>query len=138
METQLHQTFTQQLTALFNQHDTSIADRIMAPHFKSHVPLAPEVDREGWKAYVQNFLAGFPDLHMEVHETLATESRVVVRVTYRGTHTGTFLGVPPSGKAIAMPAIGYFHMENGLGVENWGVFDVLGVMQTIGAIPAAA
>lgn len=137
--TEKQQYFAERLTALFNDPDLSIADEIMADEFKSHVPLAPEVDRESWKAYVQNFLTGFPDLHMEVHETVTTSDRVIVRVTYRGTHTGDFLGVAPSGKKIEMPAVGWFHLnEDGKAVENWGVFDVLGVMQAIGAIPAPA
>src|SRR5688572_1404091 len=136
MSTQLHQTFIERFTALFNEPDLSIADEIMAPGFKSHLPLAPEVDREAWKAYVQNFLTGFPDLKMEVHETLATQVRLVLRVTYRGTNTGNCQGVPPSGKTIAIPAIGFFHIKNGQAVENWGEFAVFGVMQAIGAIPS--
>jgi steroid delta-isomerase-like uncharacterized protein len=131
-----HQVFIQRFTALFNEPNLSIADEILAPGFKSHVPLAPEVDREGWKAYVQNFLTGFPDLNMDVHESIVTPDRVVLRVTYRGTHTGVFQGVPASGKPIAMPAIGFFHIENGMGMENWAAFDVLGLMMQIGAIPA--
>jgi steroid delta-isomerase-like uncharacterized protein len=130
-----HQQFIERFTALFNQPDLSIADQIFAPSFKSHVPGAPEVDREGWKAYAQNFLNGFPDLYMDVHETVATADRVVLRVTYRGTHTGTFLGVPPSGKPFEMPAIGFFQMQDSLGLENWGSFDVMGLMQQIGAVP---
>jgi steroid delta-isomerase-like uncharacterized protein len=133
-----HQHFVERLSALFNDPDLSIANQIFAPGFKSHVPLAPEVDTEGWKAYVQNFLTGFPDLHMDVHDTVATEDRVIVRVTYRGTHTGDFLGVPASGKTMSMPAIGYFEIEDGLARENWGMFDVYGLMMQIGAIPTPA
>jgi predicted ester cyclase len=103
-----HDVFIQRFTALFNEPNLSIANEIFAPGFKSHVPLAPELDCEGWKAYVQNFLTGFPDLFMDVHETVATVDRVVRRVTYRGTHTGVFQGVPPSGKAIACRPLASF------------------------------
>lgn len=135
MSIQPHQHFIERFTALFNEPNLALADEIFAPGFKSHVPLAPEVDAQGWTAYVQNFMTGFPDLFMDVHEVVATEDRLVLRVTYRGTHTGTFQGVPPSGKSIAMPAIGFFHLENGRAVENWGEFDVLGVMMQIGRFP---
>src|SRR5688572_32936129 len=122
MSSQQHRNLIERFTTLFNQPDLSIANEIFAPGFKSHVPLAPEVDREGWKAYVQNFLTGFPDLTMDVHDIVATDIRLVLRVTYRGTQNGDFLGVPASGKAMAMPAIGYFEMESGLAQENWGSF----------------
>ena len=138
MTTQPHQNFIEQFTAIFNAPDLSIANRIFAPVFKSHLPQAPEVDTEGWKGYVENFRSGFPDLHMEVHETVATDDRLVMRVTYHATHTRDFQGTPPSGKTIEMPAIGYFQMENGLALENWATFDLLGVLQQIGAIPAPA
>ena len=138
MSNQKHQHFVERFAAIFNQPDLTIANEIFAPGFKSHLPLAPEVDTEGWKAYVQDFRGGFPDLRMDVHEVVATDDRLVIRVTYRATHTRDFQGTPPSGQPIVMPAIGYFEMVNGLAVENWGSFDLLGVMQQIGAIPAAA
>ena len=139
MAEQTHQHFIERFTAIFNQPDVNIANEIFAPGFKSHLPLAPEVDTEGWKAYVQNFRGGFPDMRMDVHETVVTDDRLIWRVTYRGTHTADFMGVPASGKPIEMPAIGWFHMNaDGLAVENWASFDVFTVMQAIGAIPAPA
>jgi steroid delta-isomerase-like uncharacterized protein len=99
------------------------------------LPLAPELTRDGWKAFVQSFYAGFPDLRMELHEVVATEDRAVLRVTYRGTHSGEFQGVPATGKKVAMTGIGMFAIHNGRAVENWAEINVIELMQQIGAIP---
>ena len=139
MAGQKYQHFIDRFTAIFNEPNVDIADEIFAPGFKSHLPAAPEVDTEGWKGYVQNFRSGFPDLRMEVHETVVSDGRLIWRVTYHATHMAEFMGTPASGKTIEMPAIGWFHMdEQGRGVENWACFDLMGVMQAIGAIPAPA
>jgi predicted ester cyclase len=136
MSSQDHSHFVERLTALFNMPDVNIADEIMMPQFVSHVPLAPALDLPGWKAYVQSFYTGFPDLQMETHDVLSCGDQVALRVTYRGTHTGPFQGVPATGRSIAITAIGWFRLANGRGLENWAEIDVIAMMQQIGAIPA--
>ena len=72
-------------------------------------------------------------------QPVVSDGRLIWRVTYHATHMAEFMGTPASGKTIEMPAIGWFHMdEQGRGVENWACFDLMGVMQAIGAIPALA
>jgi steroid delta-isomerase-like uncharacterized protein len=136
MSTEKSRTFADRFAAIFNVPDLSIADEIFAPDFKAHLPLAPDLDREGWKGYVQLFRAGFPDLRMEVEDVLGADDKTVVRVTYHGTHNGEFQGVPATGQKMSMAGIGIFKFENGQVVENWAVLDVVGLMQQIGAIPA--
>ena len=56
----------------------------------------------------------------------------------RGTHRGELMGLRPSGKAIAVDAISVFRIANGKIAEEWTVWDALGLMQQVGAVPAAA
>lgn len=135
MTAKLHQDFVERFTALFNEPNLDIADEIFVPGFKSHLPLAPELTRDGWKAFVQGFYTGFPDLRMEVQEVIETVDRAVLRVTYHGTHNGEFQGVPATGKSVAMTGIGIFEIRNGRAVENWAEINVIELMQQIGAIP---
>lgn len=135
MSTDAPRVFADRFTALFYESDTGIADEIFAPSFRAHVPLAGHLDLDGWKAYAQQFLDGFPDLWMEVNDMVTSSDRTVLRVTYRGTHDGVFQGVPPTGKSIELTAIGWFEMEQGLAVMNWAEFDIFGLMQQIGAVP---
>ena len=66
-------------------------------------------------------------------------NKVVARVRLTGTHHGEFLGVPATGKRVDVQLIDITRFgEDGLAHEHWGVTDALGMMQQLGAIPAAA
>jgi steroid delta-isomerase-like uncharacterized protein len=131
-----HLRFLERFSALFNQPNVDIADEVMVPQFKGHAPMAPELDREGWKAYVRPFYDAFPDLHMDVHDVVSSDDKLVIRVTFRGTHQGSFQGAPATGRPIAITALALFQMENGLAVEEWAEMDVVGLLQQIGVMPA--
>jgi predicted ester cyclase len=53
------------------------------------------------------------------------------RFTMRGTHQGTFFGVPPTGKIIAVQAMNIYRLSDGRFVEH-GQPDMLGLLQQIG------
>jgi steroid delta-isomerase-like uncharacterized protein len=124
---------------LCNGRDASVADEIIARDYVSHGPHAPAAEGpEGVKARIavyQDALEGFWDLQ-EV--TPAGADRVVVRWIGRGTHTGELMGVPATGATIAVEAITVLRLESGLIVEEWTVWDALGLLQQIGAVPVAA
>ena len=63
---------------------------------------------------------------------------VAVRIEAGGTHTGEpFGGIPASGKAIRWKEVHIFRCAAGQIVEHRGVFDLLGILQQLGALPAA-
>ena len=55
---------------------------------------------------------------------------------FNGTHTGNFMGVPATGKQIAIEAIDILRLVDSKVVEHWGVMDTFGLMQQLGVIPA--
>ncbi len=42
----------------------------------------------------------FPDQTWEVHDVLAEGDRGVMHSTWRGTHAGTFMGIPPTHRSV--------------------------------------
>ena len=66
---------------------------------------------------------GFPDLTIAVEDVMAEGDRVTARVTMRGTHSGEFQGIAPTGKRVEVRAIDMFRIENGKIVEHWGHAD---------------
>jgi len=54
-------------------------------------------------------------------------------VTWRGTQQGSFLGVPPSGKPVEIPAFHIVRLSAGRIVEWWGTADLLGALEQLGA-----
>ncbi|MCC9075552.1 ester cyclase [Litorilinea aerophila] len=114
----------------------ALIDELFAPEFQLHFPGFPPMDREGYKQLLAGFRAGFPDLEVTVAGQVAEGSMVANRLVIRGTHTGEFQGIPPTGSAIEVTGMNVMRFENGKIVELWGVPDLLGILQQIGAIPA--
>lgn len=116
--------FVERFDAFFNMPDFDIADEIFAENFKSHLPLAPQLDRQGFKDYVASFYLPFPDIKQTTNKVLISGDHLTIHVTYTGTSQGTFFGAPPTGEQWTMNGIGIFQFENGLAVENWAVIDL--------------
>jgi predicted ester cyclase len=85
---------------------------------------------------MEQIFAGFPDITNTLDEIVAEDDLVAVRWTARGTHTGEFMGLAPTGKAIQLSAITMERVVDGKRVEGWAVADQLGLMRQLGAIPA--
>ena len=85
------------------------------------------------------YRAAFPDLRMEAEDVIASGDKVVARVRATATHQGEFMGRPSTGKRLDVQVIDIRRFgEDGLVQEHWGLFDALGMMQQLGAIPAPA
>ena len=128
--------FIQRFDDMFNRPDMSIADEIFAPIFVAHVPLMPILNRSNFKGFWQSFHAAFPDFRQDIHDSIMTADRLVLRVTYSGTHQGDFLGIAATGCQITIPGIFIFRIENHLVVENWTELDIFGVMRQISEQPS--
>jgi len=67
---------------------------------------------------------------------MVTEAdKVAARFTMRGTHSGTFFGVPATGKLIEVKAMNFYRFADGQIVEEYGMPDMLGLLAQIGAMP---
>ena len=77
---------------------------------------------------------GFPDFTVRVRRILCSdENCVVTENEWRGTHLGTFLGWPPTGKPVRVRAVVVWHFKND---DLWGetiFFDNASILQQIGA-----
>lgn len=110
----------------------ALADEIFAPTFTNN---GNEVGPEGPKRNVDSRLTGFPDLQSTVDEQLADGDHVVTRVTWRGTHQGPYLGLPPTGNTVEVRGIITWRFEDGWAVEDWTVIDLFGLLNQLDALP---
>lgn len=94
-----------------------------------------DMDRDGWLGMGQMFSAAFPDGKHHVTSTVSEGDRVVLIGTWTGTHREDFMGVPASGRPVSVDMVIVDRVVEGRIVEHSGVFDTLGLMQQIGAIP---
>ncbi|MDP6494453.1 MAG: ester cyclase, partial [Dehalococcoidia bacterium] len=68
-----------------------------------------------------------------VDQVTAEGDRVVLQITVTGTHKGTFLGIPATGRAISYPSMVTYRIRDGKIAETRAVFDQLALLRQIGA-----
>ncbi len=126
------------LQEVFSEGDLEEAGELFAEGFVLHDPAIPEEVRgpEGVKGYVGMYRAAYPDTNFTLEDQIAEGDRVVTRWTGRGTHQGELMGVAPTGSRVEVPGILFDRVSEGKIEESWVVYDALGMMRQIGAIPA--
>ena len=123
---------------IFEQGSRVAADAICALDFVWHganmPPMMPQ-GPEGAHWFAALIRSAFSDIRISRDDTIAEGDRVVDRWTFRGTHTGEFLGIPATGKTVTVTGIDIFRIANGRLAELWQSWDQLGMLQQLGAIP---
>ncbi len=120
---------------LWSEGRLEVADELFAPEFIGHAP-GNSLTRgpEGVKRLVGSWRDGVPDMTLEIHAQHAEGSRCVTRFTGRGTHKGTWLGIPATGKEVSLSGIAITRVIDGKVVSDWGEFDVMGLLQRLGVV----
>jgi steroid delta-isomerase-like uncharacterized protein len=121
---------------------TSVLDQLLATDVTNHeLSKEPLAGRDGYKEWANGFrqvtAAGFPDREIVVDALVAEGDLVAKRWTFRGTHTGEYMGLPASGKKVVMTGITIYRIAGAQVHETWWSYDALGMMQQLGAIPGA-
>jgi steroid delta-isomerase-like uncharacterized protein len=125
---------------LLNRHELDRAGAFLAPDFVGHFAGAPGPVRgiAAWREMFGGFLTAFPDYGETVHDILGEGDRVAARITFRGTHRGDFMGLPPTGKTIAAGGMTFLRIADGRVRDQWAKADLLGLLQQLGLMPAPA
>ena len=120
-----------------NQNKLDALDAIVAPDVISHAALPGlPPGLAGGKMAHQIFLGSFSDLQTTTEDLITEGDKVVERYLTRGTHTGEFMGAPPTSKKFAAETMVIYRIANGKIVETWGLNDVQAVMTQLGLMPA--
>jgi len=82
--------------------------------------------------FIKMFYGAFPDYKHQIDEIYATDDKVVVRLTYTGTHTNDFMEIKPTGNKFRYKGIQIFQFANNKVINFWAVEDELGMMTQLG------
>jgi predicted ester cyclase len=80
---------------------------------------------EETKQHVEAVRSTYPDLSVTVGDQIAEGEMVATRVTARGTHTRTYLGLTPTNKAVVIEGVNLDRVRDGKIVERWGAANTL-------------
>ncbi len=121
-----------------NQRRGELADELVTADYVSYGPQAPPAEGpDGVRERVGLYQEAV-DGHWTVNEIISAGDRVIARWTGTGTHRGELMGVAPTGRSISVDAISIFRIADGRIAEEWTVWDALGLLQQVGAIPVPA
>jgi len=115
------------LAAYLEIYDTNVALHGFAPD------LPP--GREGARLFYAGLWAGFARPRLIIQDVIGDGDRLACRFQMEATHTGAFMGIPPTGKSIQISGMTILRFEGGRCVERWNQADMLGWLQQLGAIP---
>ena len=107
---------------VMNQCNLGALDDLYTPR------LAPAARR-----WVEPFLKSFSDVQMRVVQLVAEGETVVGRFSCSGTHTGTWLGHPPTGRRFTDVAeVYFFRVVDGRITRAWGLEDTIARLRQLG------
>jgi steroid delta-isomerase-like uncharacterized protein len=124
---------------VWNQGREETIDELLAADGVAHGLGDTDVDIHGpagFRPFFRNLRCSFPDLRITIEDSMAEGERVTARVRLEGTHRGAGLGVPPTGRRIAVNGIVLVRIVGGQIVEGWNSWDQLGLLRQIGALPS--
>src|SRR6201995_3769221 len=91
-----------------------LAEESVTADFVDHeAPPGTPSGPEGANAVLRWLRGAFADLSYEIIDAFGDGDRVAVRLITTGTHTGEFLGAPPTGRQFQIEAIHIFRIRDG-------------------------
>jgi len=121
-----------------NTHDL---DAVMATFGTTCSFLANNELHEGHdavRAFYGEFFRGFPDLRFDIKSLHVGEDAIPVEMVLSGTHSGTWFGMPPTGRHFELPACAVFIFdEDDRIIGERGYFDSALMLRQLGLLPQA-
>jgi steroid delta-isomerase-like uncharacterized protein len=123
---------------VFNKGNLELAEKLVAEGAIEHDPNGLPVPSgpAGVTTVVTMLRTAFPDCHQTIEDLVAEGDRVAARLSFQGTHQGTFLGAAPTGKRISITMMHLYRFAGGKVAEVWANRDDVGVMRQLGLLPA--
>jgi steroid delta-isomerase-like uncharacterized protein len=118
----------------FNAGDTEECLARIAPDLIMNLAELPQPrhGREEWRAGFETMRRAFPDLEAHIEDIVAAGDRVAVRLRFRGTHGGDFLGFAATGRAVEYVSHEFYRIADGLIAEEWICSDMATLFGRLG------
>ena len=110
----------------------ALADAIFSEELRTN---GVQVGVAGPAGRIRERLAGFPDLTTSIEDMFVSGDKLAVTLIWRGTHTGPYGGVPPTGKPVEVRDTAIWHFAGGKVIEILTLQDQFGMLKQIGYLP---
>jgi predicted ester cyclase len=118
----------------FNEGNLDVCDELIADDIVEHQDYGPghPAGPAGVKAVVTSLRRAFSDFKLEIEDMVIAGDTVWTRNVAVGTHDGSYMGHPPSGRSFRIYVFDVLRVSEGRVIEHWGVPDRLGVLFQLG------
>jgi steroid delta-isomerase-like uncharacterized protein len=105
----------------FNAGDADNCMARMASDFIINLAELPEPQhgREVWRQGFEMMKHAFPGLQAHIEDIFGAQDKVAVRLRFRGTHSGDFLGFGATSRTIEYVSHEFYRIAGGLIAEEW-------------------
>jgi steroid delta-isomerase-like uncharacterized protein len=125
---------------VWNQRRLEVVDELISPSHALSDPIVSgsHIGPELYKQRVVDLTTSFPDLRFTIEDTITEKDKIVACWTITGTHKGTFMDIPATGRKVSVEGITIHHIKNGKILDSYARWDALGLMRQLGqASPVA-
>jgi predicted ester cyclase len=119
----------------FGKGDLGVVDEVVDENLLEHQPGIVPSDREGVRRAIRFLHRAFPDLRVGIQHLVADGDMVWCHFTARGTNSGPFGHLPPTGRMMEIDVIDIVRIRDGRIVEHWGVPDRFTQAEQLGLLP---
>lgn len=117
----------------FLSQDLTAIDEYLTPDFVDH--FAPPWDPPGIEGVRRRFsqaASAFKTQQVEIVHSIRKGKILMQAIRIHMRHTGDFMGIPPTGKDIAIAGFDAFEFRGDRLAAHWGVYDVSRIPDLLG------
>jgi steroid delta-isomerase-like uncharacterized protein len=116
----------------FNGGDADECLALASADLIMNLAEVPEpLGRDVWRQGFEMLKNAFPDLQAHIEDIFAAQDKVAVRIRFRGTHSGEFLGIPATGRSIEYVSHEFYRIADGLIAEEWICSDMATLLRQL-------
>jgi len=110
---------------IWNKKNLAVANEILHPELSFRSSLGDKfVGIDGFLGYVEKIHSALDDFRCDIDSLLGDQGNAAARVTFSGTHNGSFLGFNPTGCQVAWSGAAFFTLRDGKIDTIWVLGDV--------------
>lgn len=113
---------TEAWTKAWGEGETAAFQRLVAEDYVRHSKSGPESIAEVVKQ-IEDSHRAFSDFGMRILRAIEDDNLVAIHWESTGTHTGEFMGVPPTGRTVTVSGASFISHRDGLITEESVVWD---------------
>jgi steroid delta-isomerase-like uncharacterized protein len=127
----------QAINDAFASGNVDALDKYIAADYVEHSPdpMMKGTGLAALKSMASMMHTMYPDMKSTIDFMIAEGDLVTAHFTMTGTNSGSVEGMPATNKTINVEGVDIARFKEGVGVEHWGYFDVMKMMQQLGMMP---